>query len=126
MRVLIVDDEVRIRVGLVRLLARRGFTMDQAGTAAEARELLATREYDAILLDWQLPDESGVDLCAFIRSRSRFVHLVMLTAREEPSDRLRAFDAGVDDYVVKQHIDLDEIAVRLRAVMRKMPAARAG
>lgn len=123
MRVLIVDDEVRIRVGLVRLLARRGFTTDQAGTATEARELLSARAYDAVLLDWQLPDETGIDLCSFIRNVHPESHVMMLTAREEPADRLRAFDAGVDDYVVKQHIDLEEIAVRLRAVARRRPMA---
>lgn len=123
MRVLIVDDEVRIRVGLVRLLARRGFTTDQAGTATEARELLSARAYDAVLLDWQLPDETGIDLCSFIRNVNPEAHVMMLTAREEPADRLRAFDAGVDDYVVKQHIDLEEIAVRLRAVARRRPMA---
>lgn len=125
MRVLIVDDEVRIRVGLVRVLTRRGFTMDQAGSASEAKGLLLERIYDAVLLDWQLPDETGIDLCSFIRTTHPDVHVMMLTAREEPSDRLRAFDAGIDDYVVKQHIDLEEIGVRLRAVARRrVPAAR--
>lgn len=119
MRVLIVDDEVRIRVGLVRVLTRRGFFMDQAGTAAEARGLIGHRDYDAVLLDWQLPDETGIDLCSYIRTTCPQAHVLMLTARDEPTDRLRAFDAGVDDYVVKQQIDLEEIAVRLRAVARR-------
>lgn len=125
MRVLIVDDEVRIRVGLVRVLMRRGFTMDQAGSAAEARALLRDRAYDAVLLDWQLPDETGIDLCSYIRTTHPETHVMMLTAREDPSDRLRAFDAGIDDYIVKQHIDLEEIGVRLRAVARRrVPAAK--
>lgn len=99
--------------------------MDQAGTAGEARELLSTRSYDAVLLDWQLPDETGIDLCAYIRTRAPETHVVMLTGRDEPTDRLRAFDAGIDDYVVKHHIDIEEVGVRLRAVARKRsPPAR--
>jgi DNA-binding response OmpR family regulator len=86
---------------------------------AEARALLLERSYDAVLLDWQLPDGSGLDVCATIRARSREIHIIMLTARDSQTDRLRAFDAGVDDYVVKNDIDFEEIGARLRAVARR-------
>ena len=119
-RILIVEDETRLRVNLVRVLSRRAFIMDQAATVAEASQLLAERSYDAVLLDWQLPDGSGLEICAGIRAKGQRVHVLMLTAREEHTDRLRAFDAGVDDYVVKQDIDLEEIGARLRAVARRL------
>jgi DNA-binding response OmpR family regulator len=118
-RVLIIEDEVRIRVNVARVLARRGFSMDQAATLSEAKALLGEHAYDAILLDWQLPDGSGIDFCSTIRAIQPGVHVLMLTGREERVDRLRAFDAGVDDYVVKQDIDLEEIGARLRAVVRR-------
>ncbi|HVW28443.1 MAG TPA: response regulator [Polyangiaceae bacterium] len=118
MRILIVEDEVRLRVNLVRVLSRRAFVMEQAATVAEAKKLLMERTYDAVLLDWQLPDGSGLDVCAAIRAHNREVHIIMFTGRADHSDRLRAFDAGVDDYVVKD-ADIEEIGARLKAVSRR-------
>jgi DNA-binding response OmpR family regulator len=118
-RILIVEDEVRLRVNLVRVLSRRAFVMEQAATVAEAKKLLAERAYDAVLLDWQLPDGTGLDVCKAIRaSKNNDVHVIMFTGRVEHSDRLRAFDAGVDDYVVKD-VDIEEIGARLKAVARR-------
>jgi len=118
-RILIVEDEVRLRVNLVRVLSRRAFVMEQAATVAEAKKLFAERTYDAVLLDWQLPDGTGLDVCKAIRaSKNGDVHIIMFTGRAEHSDRLRAFDAGVDDYVVKD-VDIEEIGARLKAVARR-------
>jgi DNA-binding response OmpR family regulator len=124
MRILIVDDEVQIRVGLVRLLSKRGFPSDQASSVAEARALLGEKQYDAALLDWQLPDGTGLDVCRLIRAAYPSIHVIMLTARDESAERLRAFDAGVDDYLVKQSVDIEEIGARLRAVARRKMAPR--
>ena len=121
MRVLIVEDEVKLRVNLVRVLSRRAFTMEQAATVAEAKRLLSERPYDAVLLDWQLPDGSGLDVCTAIRATNRDVHIIMFTGRADHADRLRAFDAGVDDYVVKD-VDIEELGARLRAVARRRGA----
>jgi DNA-binding response OmpR family regulator len=117
-RILIVEDEVRLRVNLVRVLSRRAFVMEQAATVAEAKKLFAERSYDAVLLDWQLPDGTGLEVCTAIRETNRDVHIIMFTGRADHSDRLRAFDAGVDDYVVKD-ADIEEIGARLRAVSRR-------
>ena len=119
LRILIVDDEVKIRVGLVRLLTKRGFPSDQASSVAEAKAMLAEKPYDAVLLDWQLSDGTGLDVCRIIRQLYPSLHVIMLTARDESSDRMRAFDAGVDDYLVKQNVDMEEIGARLRAVARR-------
>lgn len=116
---MIVDDEVRIRVNVARVLSKRGFLMDMAGNLAEARDMLDAQQYDAVLLDWQLPDGSGIELCPIIRGKHPMAHVLMLTARDEPRDRLRAFDAGADDYVIKQDIDFEEVGARLRAVSRR-------
>jgi two-component system response regulator QseB len=117
-RILIVEDEVRLRVNLVRVLSRRAFVMEQAATVAEAKKLLSERSYDAVLLDWLLPDGTGIDVCLAIRAKSQDMHIIMFTGRADHSDRLRAFDAGVDDYVVKS-ADIEEIGARLRAVSRR-------
>ena len=77
------------------------------------------RAYDAILVDWQLPDGSGIELCTIIRTLYPQAHVLMLTGRDEPQDRLRAFDAGADDYVVKHEIDIEEVGARLRAFARR-------
>jgi len=108
---------------MVRVLSRRSFVMEQAATIAEAKKLLEERPYDAILLDWQLPDGSGLEIANMVRAQNRDVHIVMFTGRESHSDRLRAFDAGVDDYVVKHEIDIEEIGARLRAVARRRGSA---
>jgi DNA-binding response OmpR family regulator len=121
-RVLIVDDEVRIRVNVARVLSRRGFLMDMAGSVSEAKEMLAAQKYDAALVDWQLPDGTGLEIIGLIRGSHPSTHVLMLTCREEPTDRLRAFDAGADDYVVKQDIDFEEVGSRLRAVARRRAA----
>ena len=125
LRVLIVEDELRIRIGVARVLSRRGFFMDQAGTVHDAKELLRLKQYDAVLLDWELPDGTGLDLCHFIRSSRLNVYVLMVTCRDNRSDRLRAFDAGADDYVVKQDIDIEEIGARLRAFARRL-SSKAG
>ena len=119
-RILIVEDEVRLRVNLVRVLSRRAFVMEQAATVAEAKKLFAERTYDAVLLDWQLPDGTGLDVCKAIRAapKNGDVHIIMFTGRAEHTDRLRAFDAGVDDYVVKD-VDVEELGARLKAVARR-------
>lgn len=96
--------------------------MDQATNAAEAKELVESRQYDAVLLDWQLPDGSGIDLCKLMRVVQPTIHVIMLTGRDDPSDRLLAFDAGADDFVCKQRIDIEEIGARLRAVARRRAA----
>jgi two-component system OmpR family response regulator len=93
--------------------------LDQAANMAESTDLLNARPYDAVLLDWQLPDGSGIDLCKLIREVQPAAHIIMLTGRDEPADRLRAFDAGADDFVCKQRIDIEEIGARLRAVARR-------
>lgn len=123
MRILMVDDEVRIRVGIARVLTRRGFLMDQAASVHETKELLGARQYDAVLLDWQLPDGNGLDLCGTIRETQPSAHIIMLTGRADPADRLRAFDAGADDYVCKSDIDIEEIGARLKAVARRRGAS---
>jgi two-component system OmpR family response regulator len=118
-RVLIVDDEIRIRLSVARVLSRRGFLLDMAATLAEAASHLEANVYDAILLDWQLPDGVGIEFLRVIRQRQPRTFVLIITGRDSSSDRLRAFDAGADDYVVKHDIDVEEVASRLLALERR-------
>jgi two-component system KDP operon response regulator KdpE len=116
-RVLVVDDEPQIVRGLRVVLRNAGFRVDSAGTKEEALDALAHRPPDAVLLDLVLPDGSGVDVCRQVREWSR-VPIVVVSAVGDEREKVRALDAGADDYVTKP-FGSDELAARLRAVLRR-------
>jgi two-component system KDP operon response regulator KdpE len=116
-RVLVVDDEPQIVRGLRVVLRNAGFRVDSAGTKAEALDALSHRPPDAVLLDLVLPDGSGVDVCRQVREWSR-VPIVVVSAVGDEREKVRALDAGADDYVTKP-FGSDELAARLRAVLRR-------
>src|SRR4029077_442288 len=89
-----------------------------------AFELLLANTYTAAVVDWRLPVMDGIDVVTAIRSRNLSIPVLMLTARDTPSDRIRGLDAGCDDYLVKP-FDFQEMLARLRALMRR-PAATLG
>ena len=118
MRLLIAEDDPLIGDGLRAGLRQRGFQVDwvRDGHAAE-RELLA-EPYAAAVLDLGLPLKDGLDVLAEVRGRGLTTPVLVLTARDAVPDRVRGLDLGADDYVVKP-IDLDELAARLRALVRR-------
>jgi two-component system, OmpR family, KDP operon response regulator KdpE len=116
-RVLVVDDEPQIVRGLRVVLRNAGFRVDSAGTKEEALDALAHRPPDAVLLDLVLPDGSGVDVCKQVREWSR-VPIVVVSAVGDEREKVRALDAGADDYVTKP-FGSDELTARLRAVLRR-------
>jgi two-component system KDP operon response regulator KdpE len=116
-RVLVVDDEPQIVRGLRVVLRNAGFRVDSAGTKKEALDALSHRPPDAVLLDLVLPDGSGVDVCRQVREWSR-VPIVVVSAVGDEREKVRALDAGADDYVTKP-FGSDELAARLRAVLRR-------
>jgi len=119
-RVLIVEDEAPLVTMLRYNLEREGFAVDEAADGEEALLRIAERRPDAVLLDWMLPLVSGLEVCRQIRRvpGTRSLPVIMLTAKGEESDRIRGLDSGADDYVVKP-VDLDELAARLRALVRR-------
>ena len=123
--VLIVDDEPQIVRALAINLKARGW---QVVTAADGRGALAAaaeRHPDVVILDLGLPDMDGVDVIAGIRGWTR-VPIIVLSARQDSSDKVAALDAGVDDYVTKP-FGMDELLARLRAAVRRtFPADSAG
>jgi len=116
-RVLVVDDEPTIREIVVSYLEREGFKTLEAADGNRAREVLERDPPDLVVLDLMLPGTDGLELCRWIRSRSR-LPVIMLTARGEESDRIVGLELGADDYVTKP-FSPRELAARVRTVLRR-------
>jgi two-component system KDP operon response regulator KdpE len=116
-RVLVVDDEPQIVRGLRIILRGAGYAVEAAETKAEALAALAARPPDVVVLDLVLPDGSGVEVCREVRRWSRLPILVLSAVGDE-REKVRALDAGADDYVTKP-FGTDELLARLRAVLRR-------
>jgi len=114
MRVLLVEDDVRVAGALETALRRRGYDLLRAGTAAEA---LAAPPVDLVLLDLGLPDRDGIEVCRELRRRGD-VAIIAVTARAEERDRIAGLRTGADDYVVKP-FGMAELQARIDAVMRR-------
>ena len=121
-RVVIVDDDARIRDLLRRYLAQEGFDVLLAEDAKALNRILTRENVDLIVLDLMLPGRSGVELCRDVRASSQ-VPIVMLTARNEESDRITGLEGGADDYVTKP-FSPRELLARIRAVLRRGRAPR--
>jgi two-component system KDP operon response regulator KdpE len=115
--VLVVDDEPQIVRGLRVVLRRAGYEVSSAATKEEALDAVSVHPPDAIVLDLVLPDGSGVEVCGEIRRWSKLPILVLSAVGDE-REKVRALDAGADDYVTKP-FGTDELLARLRAVMRR-------
>jgi two-component system KDP operon response regulator KdpE len=116
-RVLVVDDEPQIVRGLKVILRNAGYEVDEATTKREALDAVSVRPPDAIVLDLVLPDGNGVDVCTDIRRWSQ-VPIVVLSAVGDEREKVRALDAGADDYVTKP-FGTEELLARMRAVLRR-------
>ena len=116
-RVLVVDDEPQIVRGLKIILRSAGYSVESAETKADALALLASRPPDALVLDLVLPDGEGVEVCREVRRWSGLPILVLSAVGDE-REKVRALDAGADDYVTKP-FGTDELLARLRAVLRR-------
>jgi two-component system response regulator ResD len=115
--VLVVDDEPTIREIVAGYLERDGYRTLQAADGNRARELLERDPPDLVVLDVMLPGADGLELCRWIRSRSR-LPVIMLTARGEESDRIVGLELGADDYVTKP-FSPRELTARVRTVLRR-------
>jgi two-component system KDP operon response regulator KdpE len=116
-RILVVDDEPHIVRGLKIILRTAGYTVEAAENKAQALASLASRPPDAVVLDLVLPDGQGVDVCREVRRWSG-LPIVVLSAVGDEREKVRALDAGADDYVTKP-FGTDELLARLRALLRR-------
>ena len=122
-RVLVIEDEVRMAQLVRRALEEEGHAVDVSGTAPEGLWMATENPYAAIVLDVMLPGFDGFELCRRLREADIWAPVLMLTARDEVGDRVRGLDAGADDYLVKP-FSLLELAARLRALTRRDDRSR--
>jgi two-component system OmpR family response regulator len=124
-RILVVDDQPNIADMLATMLTFHGFAVRTAGTAAGAVAAAAEQRPDLVLLDVMLPDGDGMDVCRRLRETGHRGGIVFLTARDARSDQISGLAYGGDDYVTKP-FDTDVLLARVRAVLRRVPAAGPG
>ncbi|NJK35841.1 MAG: response regulator transcription factor [Oscillatoriales cyanobacterium SM2_2_1] len=125
MRILLVDDEAELTAPLQRVLTGLGYVVDAVNGGADAVELLQHHTYDLLILDWMLPDVSGVELCQQVRARGDSTPVLFLTAKDTLADRIAGLDSGADDYLIKP-FELQELLARVRAQLRRSPHASVG
>ena len=118
MRILVVEDERKIALFIQRGLKECGFVVDTVGHGDEALEIILNNHFDAIVLDIMLPGRDGLSILRVLRERSNAVPVLILTARGEVSEKVEGLDLGADDYLAKP-FSTDELAARLRALMRR-------
>ncbi|GAB4559245.1 MAG: response regulator transcription factor [Rhizobacter sp.] len=118
MQLLLVEDDTMLAQALATGLTRAGYRVDHAGDAPAARLALTDHAYAAVLLDLGLPGGSGLSVLKGVRDRYDTTPVIILTARDQLSDRIAGLDAGADDYLVKP-FQPDELAARLRALLRR-------
>lgn len=117
MRILLVEDNEGIIMGLEYLLSQEGYQVETAKCVEEADRFLAERDYSIVILDIALPDGNGFDLCRKIKRETR-IPVIFLTAKEEETDVVRGLDLGADDYVIKPFRNR-ELVSRIRGVLRR-------
>jgi two-component system, OmpR family, KDP operon response regulator KdpE len=122
-RILIVEDEPALRRALSINLRARGYQVEAVGTGAEALKLAGQGSVDLVVVDLGLPDLDGVEVIAGIRGWSR-VPMIVLSARDAQSEKVRALDAGADDYVTKP-FGMEELQARVRAALRRVDVSQA-
>ena len=118
MRLLLVEDDLKLARALQRGLQREGYAVDVSRNGDEALLQTDVYDYDAVVLDVMLPGRDGFSVCRAMRQREHWAPVLMLTARDSVGDRVAGLDAGADDYLAKP-FDLDELLARLRALHRR-------
>ena len=120
MRILLVEDDAKQLEPLHAALSEAGHIVDGVGDSSIAQWILSQRDYDLLILDWLLPQGSGLKLCKQYRYLGKTAPVLMLTAKDAMADKIRGLDAGADDYLVKP-ADVFELLARVRALGRRSP-----
>lgn len=116
--ILVVEDDVNIRTGLMDTLESEGYTTALAANGEQALALLQQERFDLVLLDIMLPKKSGYDVCRAIRSTNAVIPIVMLTAKGEEIDKVVGLQLGADDYITKP-FGVHELLARIAAILRR-------
>lgn len=120
MRILLVEDDLEQLEPLQTALSQAGHIVDGVEDGEIAQWVISQRDYDLLILDWMLPEISGLDLCRQYRQAGKQSPILMLTAKDTTLDKVTGLDAGADDYLVKP-TDLFELLARVRALGRRSP-----
>jgi len=123
MRVLVVEDDQEAARLLARGLREEGWVVDVAHSGETGDEMASVNSYDAIVLDWLLPDRDGIAVCRSLRARGLHVPILLLTARDAVEDRVLGLNAGADDYLTKPFA-FAELLARLHALLRRSELTR--
>jgi DNA-binding response OmpR family regulator len=118
MRLLLIEDEKELAAALAAALGKHGIVTDHTMRLADAFELTLQNDYDAILLDRRLPDGEGLTFIPKLRRSGRDTPIIVMTARNEPLERVEGLDIGADDYIGKPFL-VEELMARVRAVLRR-------
>lgn len=118
MHILLVDDETELTTPLSRVLTAEGYQVDVANNGVQGEELAQDNGYNLLILDWLMPEKSGLELCQNLRSRGDKTPVLFLTAKDTVDDRVQGLDVGADDYIVKP-FELREFLARVRALLRR-------
>ena len=118
MNILLVDDEIELTEPLSKILKREGYKVEIAHDGSVGAELALAGGFDLLILDWMLPQKSGLEICQELRSKSIATPVLLLTAKDTIDDRVLGLDAGADDYIVKP-FELRELLARVRALLRR-------
>ncbi|MFG6114477.1 response regulator transcription factor [Halobacillus sp. MO56] len=121
-KVLVVDDEERIRRLIRMYLERENFDVEEAEDGDEALEKALTNDYDVILLDIMMPGKDGIEVCKDLREK-KATPVLMLTAKGEESNRVQGFEVGADDYIVKP-FSPREVVLRVKAILRRSSSTK--
>ena len=123
MRLLVVEDDVRLAQGLCRNLEMEGFRTTSVHTGEEALEILAEPEHDLVILDIMLPGIDGLEVCRRLRAERSTVPILFLTARGSDADRILGLQLGADDYLPKPFV-VEELILRVRGILRRAAWAK--
>ena len=123
MRILVVEDEVKMARAVRRGLEQEGHVVAVEADGDDGLHRAIAEEYDVLVLDIMLPGKDGLAVCRELRERGRWTPVLLLTARDGVEDRIRGLDAGADDYLVKPFA-FGELVARLRALVRRGPSER--
>jgi len=118
MRLLVAQDDAGLRSALERGLLESGYVVDAVADGEQALHLLCTYDYEVAIVDWVMPEVSGIDVVRELRRCGSRLPVLMLSARDAPGDRVAGLDAGADDYMVKP-FDFGELLARIRAMQRR-------
>ena len=117
-RILLVEDEVQTAAAVSESLEQEGFRVSWSPNGSSGLRLFTSNVFDAVILDWMVPELSGLDLLKKLRKEGKKVPVLLLTARDAVEDRIHGLNSGADDYLVKPFA-LAELAARLRALLRR-------